>query len=213
MGKLINFTLGGFADEVGGPSPAPGGGSVAAYAGCIGASLVSMVCHLTIGKKGFEASQEELRSRQATAEDLRARLLVAVDVDTDAYLQVAGAYRLPKDTPEERAARNAAVAAAMRHASDVALATAEACLEVIELARGLSAGFNRTTASDLGVAVQSAMTGVRGGVLSVAANLRYLNEGPVVDDLRRCITEVEQRAEEAFAAAWPVVRDLAVAIA
>lgn len=209
MGRLTDLPLGGFADEVAGSSPAPGGGSVAAYAGAMAASLVAMVCHLTIGKKGFEASEEELRATLAVAQGLETKLLDAVDVDTDAYLQVAAAYSLPKDTPEEKVSRMAAVAIAMRHAADVPLATAEACLEVLELARGLSRGFNTAAASDLGVALQSAMTGVRGGVLNVVINLRSLDGDPEVDEVRRRVVEVEQRAEEAFAAAWPALRDLA----
>ena len=209
MAALVDLTLGGFADEVAGESPAPGGGSVAAYSGAMGASLVGMVCQLTAGKKGFEASKNELAARQAKAEDLKARLLAAVDVDTDAYLQIVAAYRLPKDTAQDKAARSAAVEAATRHAADVPLATAEVCLEVLELAGALSAGFNESTASDLGVAVQAAMTGVRGGVLNVVINLQYLPDDAASAQLRRRAAEIEARAEEVVAATWPRISDLA----
>lgn len=206
---LVDLTLGAFADEVAGPSPAPGGGSVAAYAGCIAASLAGMVCHLSIGKKGIETSAERLRGIQSALEQSGAKLLAAVDADTDAYLQVADAYRLPKDTPDDKAARSQAVAAATLHAADVPLATAESCLEVLELVSRVSERFNTAAASDLGVAVQCAMTGVRGASLNVAINLQYLDETSAAQGLRERIAEVERRAEELYATTWPLVRDLA----
>ena len=212
-GRLIDLTLRDYAGQVGEPLPRAGGGSVAAYAGSMAAALVGMVCQLTVATKGVEAAEEELRSTCASADTIRARLLAAVDADTDAYLAVAGAYHLPKSTPEENVARGAAMAAARRRAADVPLAAAEACLEVLELARGLSAGFNAAAASELAVAVQAAMTGVRGGAVDVAVNLRYLDEDSGVTEMRRRTAEIERRADEAFAAAWPVLRDLAAGTA
>ena len=212
-GRLIDLTLRDFAGQVGEPVPRAGGGSVAAYAGSMAAALVGMVCRLTVATKGVEAAEEELRPTCDAAEALRARLLAAVDADTDAYLEVAGAYHLPKDTPEENVARDAAMAAARRRAADVPLAAAEACLEVLELARGLSAGFNAAAASELAVAVQAAMAGVRGGAVDVAVNLKYVDGDPDVMEMRRRTAEIEQRADEAFAAVWPVFRDLAAGTA
>ena len=208
-GRLIDLTLRDFADQVGEPFPRAGGGSVAAYAGSMAAALLGMVCRLTVAKMGGTVAEEELRSTCATAETLRARLLAAVDADTDAYLEVADAYHLPKDTSEENVARDAAMAVARRRAADVPLAAAEACLEVLELTRGLSAGFNTAAASELAVAVHAAMTGVRGGAVDVAINLKYLDEDSAVREIRRRTAEIEERADKAFAAAWPVLRDLA----
>ncbi len=170
-GRLIDLTLRDFADQVGEPLPRAGGGSVAAYAGSMAAALVGMVCRLTAGTTHPEAGEEGLGHICAAAEGLRVRLLAAVDADTDAYLEVAAACRLPKGTAEEIAARETAMAAARRRAAGVPLAAAEACLEVIELAGGLGAGFNTAAASELAVAVQSAMTCVRGGSVDVAVNL------------------------------------------
>jgi len=212
-GRLIDLTLRDYAGQVGEPLPRAGGGSVAAYAGSMAAALVGMVCRLTVATQGVEAAEEELRSTCATAETIRTRLLAAVDADTDAYLQVAEANRLPKDTAEESVARDAAIAAARRRAADVPLATAEACLEVLELARGLSAGFNTVAASELAVAVQAAMTGVRGGAVDVEVNLKYLNEDSTVMDMRQRTAEIERRADEALSAAWPLLRDLAAGTA
>ncbi len=212
-GRLIDLSLRDFADQVGEPFPRAGGGSVAAYAGSMAAALVGMVCRLTVATKGIETAEEHLRPTCAAAEALSARLLAAVDTDTDAYLEVAGAHRLPKVTPEESAARVAAIAAARRRAADVPLAVAEACLEVLELARGLSAGFNAAAASELAVAVQAAMTGVRGGAVDVAVNLKFLDADAGVAKMRRRADEIERRADEEFAAVWPVLRDLAAGTA
>jgi formiminotetrahydrofolate cyclodeaminase len=207
--RLIDLTLRDFAGQVGEPLPRAGGGSVAAYAGSMAAALVGMVCRLTVATSGDGTGGKELPSTCAVAETLRARLLSAVDADTDAYLEVAGAHRLPRDTTEEDAARDAAMAAARRRAANVPLAAAEACLEVLELARSLSGDFRTAAASELAVAVQAAMTCVRGGVVDVAVNLKYLDEDSGVREMRRRMAEIERRADEAFAAAWPVFRDLA----
>ena len=107
--------------------------------------------------------------------------------------------------------RDAAMAAARRRAAEVPLAAAEACLEVLELAGGLGAGFNTAAASELAVAVQAALTCVRGGVVDVAVNLKYLNEDSGVREMRRRSAEIERRADEALAATWPVLRDLSAA--
>jgi formiminotetrahydrofolate cyclodeaminase len=208
-GRLADLTLRDFADQVGEPLPRAGGGSVAAYAGSLAAALVGMVCRLTVATQGVDAVEEEgLRSTCDAAETLRARLLAAVDADTDAYREVAAAYRLPGDTTAEIVAREDAMTAARRRAAEVPLATAEASLEVLELAHALSAGFRTAAASELAVAVQAAMTGVRGGTVDVAINLKYLDEDARVAEMRRHSAEIEQRADEAFAAAWPVLRDL-----
>jgi formiminotetrahydrofolate cyclodeaminase len=211
-GRLVDLTLRDYTSQVGEPLPRAGGGSVSAYAGSMAAALVGMVCQLTTGPG--RAAGEALLPTCAAAETLRARLLAAVDDDTDAYLEVAEAYRLPGGTADERAARDAAMAAARRHAAAVPLATAEACLEVLELARSLSGDFKTMAASELAVAVQAAMTGVRGGVVDVEINLKYLLDAdPWVVETRLRTTEIERHAEEALAATWPLLRDLSAGCA
>lgn len=209
VGRLGGLTLHDFADQVGEPVPGAGGGSVAAYSGSMAAALVDMVCQLTAVTKGAEVPDEELRTTCGVAGALRTRLLNAVDADAAAYLEVIGAHRLPTGTREEQKARDAAIVAATRHAAEVPLASAEACLEVLELARGLSAGFMTAAASELGMAVQAAMSGVRGAAATVATNLHHLGEDPRCDELRRRMAEIERRADGAYAAAWPLLRDLA----
>lgn len=207
-GRLSALTLHDFADQVGQPLPGAGGGSVVAYAGSMAAALVDMVCRLTVDAKRNEDADEELRSTCASAASLTAKLLFAVDADADAYLDVVGAHRLPKDTLKQKATRDAAISAATRRAAEVPLASAEACLEVLELTRHLSADFMTAAASELGVAAQAALMGVRGAAVNVAINLRHLGGDPAAEQIRRRMAEVERCAEHAFAAVWPTLRDL-----
>jgi methenyltetrahydrofolate cyclohydrolase len=203
---LADQTLAEVADEVRGASPAPGGGSVAALSGCMAASLVAMVCRLTAGKPAYAEHETEALAVMAAADGLAARLLAAVDDDTAAYLGVVAAYRRPKGTPEEVAARKEQIEAAVRHAAEVPLGTAAACLEVLELAERLSRGFNAAAASDLGVAVQAAAAGVRGAALNVAINIPSLNDPTTAADLRARAAAVETRAEALAADLWSDLR-------
>ncbi|HET6494424.1 MAG TPA: cyclodeaminase/cyclohydrolase family protein [Thermoleophilia bacterium] len=206
--SLIHQTLAEVADEVRGAAPAPGGGRGAALSGCLAASLVAMVCRLTAGKPAYAAHETEVLAVMKAADELEARLLAGVDEDTDAYLDVVAAYRLPKGTPEEAAARRLQIQAAIRRAAEVPLATAVACLEVLELAARVIGGFNSSAASDLGVAVQMAAAGVRGAALNVAINVPSLDDAEASAALRRRATETEVRADVLVRELWPTVRVL-----
>ena len=209
MTQLSGLSLTGFAHETASSSPAPGGGSVAAYAGALAAALVAMVCRLTAAKAGFEAARGDMAVMGAAAQGLQAKLLHNVDTDTEAYLRIVAAYRMPKESADDKAARSQAIAAALRQAAEVPLDTAALCLDVLELAARLSGRFNTATASDLGVALQSAMCGVQGGTLNVAINLQGLPDDESAAALRRRIGAIEADAQRHLAQAWPVVRDLA----
>lgn len=206
---LVDQTLAEFTDEVRGASPAPGGGSVAALSGSLAAALIAMVCRLTAGKPAYAAREAEMLAAMKAADELAARLLASVDEDTDAYLRVVAAYRLPKGTPEEAATRRLQIQAAIRGAAEVPLATAATCLEVLELATRVSRGFNSSAASDLGVAVQMAAAGVRGAALNVAINVPSLEDAAVSAALQRGAADVEARAEALVREVWPAVKSLA----
>ncbi len=203
---LADETLAAVADEVRGASPAPGGGSVAALSGCMAASLVAMVCRLTAGKPAYAEHEAEALAVMAAADALAGRLLAAVDEDTAAYLGVVAAYRRPRETPQEVAARAQAIETAVRYAAEVPLATAAACLEVLELVDRLRRGFNAAAASDLGVAVQAAVAGVRGAALNVAINIPSLGDEAAAADLRDSAAAIETRAEELAAGLWADLR-------
>lgn len=203
---LADQTLAQVAAEVRGTSPAPGGGSVAALSGCMAAGLVAMVCRLTAGRPAYAEHEAEALAVMAAADELSERLLAAVDEDTAAYLRVAAAFRLPKGTDAEIVARKAAIQAATQYAAEVPLATAQACLDVLDLAERLSGGFNTSAASDLGVAVQASLTGVRGAALNVAINVPSLVDRAVAADLGGRAAALEARADELATPLWARLR-------
>ncbi len=195
-GPLVSMTVDRFTDEVSSESPAPGGGSVAALAGSLAAGLSAMVANLTVGKKGYDAAWAELSDLAERAQAVKDRLLRAVDEDTDAFNAAMAAMRLPKSTPDERAARDAALEAGYQQASRVPLGTARACLEALELSRLVAERGNRNSASDAGVAALMARAGVDGAVLNVLINL-----GSVRDETFRqaCRAETDALSRRAGA--------------
>jgi methenyltetrahydrofolate cyclohydrolase len=205
---LTDLTLTGFAAELASDSPAPGGGSVAAAAGGMAAGLVAMVCKLSIGKAGLEEREPVLREALTGADELRAGLLAAVDRDTDAYLDVVAAYRMPKQTDDEKAVRAAQIQAAVRNAADVPLATAESCLRLLQLIATVAAGFNAAAASDLGVALKMAAAGVAGGVLNVEINVPSLKDHGARDELLGRAAEITTETAGITERVWPAVRAL-----
>jgi glutamate formiminotransferase / formiminotetrahydrofolate cyclodeaminase len=191
-----------FVDEVSTESPAPGGGSVAALAGGLGAALVAMVANLTVGKKGHEAVWDELNGVAEGAQRLKAELVRAIDEDTEAFNAVMDAMRLPKGTPEQQEEREQAMEHASRGATEVPLRVARLCLEALKLAGDVAAKGNKNSASDAGVGALVARAGVEGAALNVLTNL-----GSVKDEAFRASArlEVEAMIEEAARRAAEVV--------
>jgi formiminotetrahydrofolate cyclodeaminase len=184
---LVSMTVERFVDEVSSSSPAPGGGSVAALAGSLGAALAAMVANLTVGKAGYESAWESSSARAERAQSLKAKLLAAVDDDTRAFDEVLAAMRLPKAAEAEKKARADAIAAAYEKATAVPLATARMCLEAIDLAAEAAATGNRNSASDAGVGALLARAGVESAVLNVRINLPSVREGAFKS---ACVAEI-----------------------
>lgn len=165
-----------FLDELASKAATPGGGSAAAIMGAMGAALVSMVCNLTLGKKNYEAVQDEMKALLEKSEALRARLTDMVKADVEVFNQVMAAYGLPKDTDEQKAARSLAIQAALKAATDVPLDCAEACAEVVRISQFTAEQGNRSAVSDAGVAVEVAYAALRSAALNV-----YVNTGAIKD--------------------------------
>ncbi len=176
-GPLVSMTVERFVDEVSSSSPAPGGGSVAALAGSLGAALAAMVANLTVGKKGYEAAWASSSALAERGQALKSALLAAVDDDTKAFDDVLAAMRLPKGTDAEKTARADAIAAAYEKATSVPLATARLCLAAIELAEEAARTGNRNSASDAGVGALLAKAGLEAAILNVRINLPSVREG------------------------------------
>jgi glutamate formiminotransferase/formiminotetrahydrofolate cyclodeaminase len=173
---LAAMTLRGFADELSTDSPAPGGGSVAALAGALAAGLAAMVANLSHAKKGFEAAQPCLEAIAMRGQELKDRLLAAVDADTAAFDGLLAAMRLPKGTPAEQAAREAAVADATAAAIEVPLGVLELCPEVAELCLEVGRIGLQASRSDAGVGAQMARAAAAGAFQNVCINLPGLSD-------------------------------------
>lgn len=165
-------TLNAFFEQVAGPTPTPGGGTVAAVAGAMAGTLATMVANLTIGKKKYAAAGDEMRAIKERADALRRELLSLARADSEAFDAVLRAGRLPQGTPDEVAARETAMAGANLEAARVPLRTAEACLEVLQLASRAARSGNRNAVTDAGVSGLLARAGGEGALLNVEINLK-----------------------------------------
>jgi len=171
-----NNTIARFLDELASEQPTPGGGGAAAIMGAVGAALVSMVANLTIGKKNYEAFDAELKEARAKAEALRAELTAAINEDVDAFNAVMGAYGLPREGDEQKAARAAAIQAALKQATDAPLRAVKACHEVIKLSAIVAEKGNINVISDAGVAALAANAGLRSAALNVYINAKSIKD-------------------------------------
>ncbi len=182
---LQDHTVQQFTEALASNAPAPGGGSVAALEGALGASLTAMVANLTLGRKAYAEHWALAEETAAKAEALRVQLNAVMDEDTRAYLAVTAAYALPKGTDEEKAARSAAIQSAMEDCTAVPFSTMELCAKVLELTEGLVGKSNKNAASDLGVAALSLGSAIRGAWLNVLINLGSLKNAVLAEDYRR----------------------------
>lgn len=165
-----------FLDELASSAPAPGGGSVAALSGALGAALVSMVCSLTVGKKKYAHVQEDIKALLAQSEALRKELVELLEADVQVYTEVSRAMKMPRATDEEKAARTAAMQKALKAATDVPMQVAEACVEVMDLCRPAAEKGNVNAVSDAGVAVLMAEAGLRSAALNILINLAWIKD-------------------------------------
>ncbi len=167
-------SMNGFLDELASSSPAPGGGSVAAVAGALGAALTSMVCNLTIGKKKYIAVEEQLKKVLKDSEELRARFTVLIDKDTEAFNKVMEAFSLPKDDDSQKALRDAAITAATKEATMVPLEVMKHCIDAMALAQNVAENGNKNSISDAGVSALMLHAACESAALNVRINLNGL---------------------------------------
>jgi len=191
---LVALSVASFIDEVSSDSPAPGGGSVAALAGSLAAALSAMVANLTVGKKGYETVWDAMSGMAVRAQAVKSALVRAVDADTNAFNAVMDAMKLPKSTSEEKAARDAALQVGYKSAIEVPLATAEACVEALELAL-LAVEGNRNSASDAGVAALMARAGVHGAALNVLINLGSVTDADYAARMKARVAQLRTHAD------------------
>ena len=202
-------TVRSYAEAASSGQPTPGGGSVAALAGALGMTMGCMAANFTVGKKKFKAVEPEVQ--QLLAACLRARddLLRLMDEDTKAYAAVSAAYAMPKQTPEEAAARTAMIQKALVVAMDSPLQVVRTCRSALEPIARLAEVANPNLISDVGVATILAEAALRAAKLNVEINLQSLEDKALSSATR---SEVERAAEEARAIARQTMEKVVRAI-
>jgi glutamate formiminotransferase/formiminotetrahydrofolate cyclodeaminase len=192
--KLRNLTVTGFADETASESPAPGGGSISAYAGALGVSLATMVANLSSHKRGWDSRWEEFSTWAEKGQALKDRLLYLVDEDTAAFNRIMDAFALPKGTPEESKLRHEAVQAASKYAMEIPFAVMKASLESMEIIKAMAETGNPNSVSDAGVGALCARTAVLGAFLNVKINASGVDDKSFADDMLQAGQAMKEEA-------------------
>lgn len=190
---ILDQSLHRFLDELASSAPTPGGGSAAAVMGTTGAALVAMVCNLTIGRKDCQEVEPEMRRALEEADALRRRLTAMIEDDIQAFNGLLAAYKLPRGTDEQKLSRGRAIQDALKQATDVPLACAEACAEVIDLAQRIAPVGSRGVISDAGVASLAAYAALRSAALNVYINVPSIQDADFVQSRRRRLDQALAR--------------------
>ena len=189
--KLIRMSVKDFAYETASESPAPGGGSVSALVGALGAALATMVANLSAGKRGWDDRWEEFSRWAEKGQEVMGELLRLVDEDTRAFNRIMEAYALPKSSPEEIATRSAAIGEATLNAAQVPLETMKAAAKVLPIAEAMARDGNPNSSSDAGVASLAARAAIRGAALNVRINADSLEDRCLAEKLIKQAEEIE----------------------
>jgi methenyltetrahydrofolate cyclohydrolase len=192
MSAITQKSIDEFLDRLASADPTPGGGSAAAIMGAAAAALVSMVCNVSIGKKGCEAAEPEMRAVLEKSESLRHRLAGMVEDDVAAFDGLMAAYRLPKATEHDKASRADAIQASLKRATQVPLDCARVCGEVIALSGRAGEHGYQHVISDAGVGVSAAYAALRSAALNVFSNAPALKDRAFAE---HAVDEIEQLLE------------------
>lgn len=203
--KLVDMTVARFAAETASESPAPGGGSVSALCGALGAALGTMVANLSSHKKGWDHRWEEFSEHAAHGQELMKEMLYLVDEDTNAFNAIMAGFGMPKSNDEEKAARKAAIEAATIYAIKIPFRSMEVALQAMDLAIEMAAKGNPNSVSDAGVGALCARTAIKGCYLNVLINAQDLKEHAEVKPILEKAAEINKLADAREQEAWKTV--------
>ncbi len=192
--KLVDMTCTGFANETASESPAPGGGSISAYMGALGASLATMVANLSSHKPGWDERWEEFSNWAVKGQAIKDELLELVDEDTNAFNKIMDAFGLPKKTDEEKAARTQAIQEATKYATEVPFHTMKAAFKAFEVVRAMAETGNPNSVTDAGVGALCARSAVMGAHLNVKINAASLKDEAFKAQILKEAEEIEAAA-------------------
>ena len=196
--SLVKMNVREFCNETLSDSPAPGGGSVAALMGALGASLGGMVANLSAGKRGWDDKIEYFSASAVKAQQLKDELLALVDEDTAAFNKVMDAFTLPKASAEEKAARSAAIEQATKYAAEIPLKVMETSLKSYELLSDMAAKGNPASISDVGVGALATRASIEGAAMNVRINLATLKDEKFKTNLQKRLSDTCEDSEAQF---------------
>ncbi|MCQ2346805.1 MAG: glutamate formimidoyltransferase [Paludibacteraceae bacterium] len=194
--RLIRMTCKGFAIETASESPAPGGGSISAYMGALAAALGTMVANLSSHKRGWDDRWEEFSKVAEEGQVVMNELLALVDEDTASFNKIMAVFAMPKGTPEEKAARAAAMEEATLYATQVPLRTMKAAMRAMPVVKAMAEKGNPASASDAGVGALAARAAVRGADMNVRINAAGLKNREIAESLIKEAAELVKQAEK-----------------
>ena len=199
-----------FIDQLASAAPTPGGGGASACVGALASALASMVGNLTVGKKTYAAVEDDVRATLERLALLRNKLLALIESDAQAFEPLAASYRMPKATPEEAAAKQAALQLALGPACDVPLIIMRTCAEVIDHADFLARNGSKLAVSDAGAAAVLARAAVVAASMNVYINAASMDDEARADRYRaeadRLIAEANERADGILAYTMDAIR-------
>jgi len=187
---LIDKKVGNFLDELASNSPTPGGGSVAALAGALGAALISMVGNLTIGKKKYEEVEDDFKKIISSSEKLRYELSQLIEEDVKAFNNFMSTYKMPKETETEKKIRSEKIQESLIGAAKVPLKVAYKCLDILSLSKEVAEKGNINVVSDAGVAALMAEAALDSAILNVKINLKMIKDEKIKEALSSSIKEL-----------------------
>lgn len=181
--KLVDMSCRDFADETASESPAPGGGSISAYMGALGAALGVMVANLSSHKPGWDDQWEMFSDYAERGRDILTRLMNLVDEDTEAFNRIMAVFSMPKNTAEEKEARAATLEAATIHAAEIPLLTMKTAFEAFDLLEAMAREGNPNSVSDVGVGALAVRSAILGAQLNVKINASGIKDRAVAQQL------------------------------
>ncbi|MBR3855987.1 MAG: glutamate formimidoyltransferase [Bacteroidaceae bacterium] len=197
ISKLVNMTCAAFAEETASESPAPGGGSISAYMGALGAALGAMVANLSSHKAGWDERWEFFSQWAEEGVNIMNQLLALVDEDTAAFNKIMDVFAMPKNTPEEKAERSRAMQTATLYATQVPLRTMQTAYKVFDIVKAMAIEGNPNSVSDAGVGALAARSAVMGACLNVKINAAGLKDRDTAEALVKEAEAIQQLAQKA----------------
>lgn len=194
MTQLAELTVKGFLDKTASNEPVPGGGSISALNGAIASALAEMVANLTIGRKKYMEVEDLMKELAPKFDALRERMVKDIDRDSEAYNRVFDAFKLPKDTDEEKEARKQAIQRETKYAAQVPMEVARAVAEILPALATVARKGNQNAVTDACVAMMCARNAILGALLNVRINLTSIDDKIFVENMAEEANRLEQEA-------------------